>query len=294
MELVMFHGKKAFTLVELLVVIGIIAVLISIFLPALTKARAAAESATCKALLRQYAQATEMYANDNNGYMVDSFRFLDYFAGLPRYFGGKFMSEKTARCPADKSTEEMGRLGLMGNGIDPADSSVPWTILDADGNPYVVLCGIGGNQNALSASRRKTSKGYSAIWVKKNKLLVGDSTRTMIWSDWQNNPDSANYLVNPVSAIVSPGASASKDIGTLCFRHNKKANAAFLDGHVGELAPTVGVIADGHALAAPWPAWTGFAEASYPWAPRNNGGTYGVGVTVNGVTVLDFPGIIIR
>lgn len=65
--------RRGFTLVELLVVIGIIALLISILLPSLNRAREAAKTVKCSANLRSLGQGLQIYLQDNKGMMPIGF-----------------------------------------------------------------------------------------------------------------------------------------------------------------------------------------------------------------------------
>ena len=62
--------RKAFSLVELVVVIGIIAVLIALLMPALGRARAEANRVACMGNLRQLLQAQLMYSSDSRGFLT--------------------------------------------------------------------------------------------------------------------------------------------------------------------------------------------------------------------------------
>ncbi len=108
----MLHKKHGFTLIELLVVISIIAVLMSIMMPALGKARENAKNVICRTNLKSQITPQFMYAGDNNGNFVGhTDNSPEYFrsAGSPNSNVHKLMNESYIEdsqifiCPVIKS-----------------------------------------------------------------------------------------------------------------------------------------------------------------------------------------------
>jgi len=76
------RSRYAFSLVELLVVVGIIAVLIGLLFPVLANARIAARTVACQSNMRQLGQALQMYANTNNGWLIPVMNDPDALGGV--------------------------------------------------------------------------------------------------------------------------------------------------------------------------------------------------------------------
>lgn len=107
----------AFTLVELLVVISIIAMLLAILMPALGKARRSAQSTVCKTQMKGLGLAMNLYAEANNGNYVthdDSYAFGYWYARVGPYIGkasGSNLKNTNVflRCPSGQSIKDYGR-----------------------------------------------------------------------------------------------------------------------------------------------------------------------------------------
>jgi prepilin-type N-terminal cleavage/methylation domain-containing protein len=137
--------RSAFTLVELLVVIGIIAVLISILIPALTRARTSAISVQCMSNMKQVGQAALMYSMNFKGWYPPSQaaqiaggnntdeKFLDYNDGTAnRYNVGRLMAKYAGYKVPDYDATQSWTTNVTNGYVSP---DTPCFFCPADDQP---------------------------------------------------------------------------------------------------------------------------------------------------------------
>jgi prepilin-type N-terminal cleavage/methylation domain-containing protein/prepilin-type processing-associated H-X9-DG protein len=226
--------RGGFTLVELLVVIGIIALLISILLPALNKARKAARTTACLSNLRQLGNSFTMYTQENKG------KYSPYFTNPPLQWLHqlkRYGQNDTVRiCPeaAQENTivtsnDQWGAAfyywGPRGGNIKNPDTGKGGTGSYGINGFIYRLGGLGGNDNGVI-----NNGGGNAAWF--YDLPCKRSAEIPFVADciWENGWPRETDTPNPNLFYHDYGYNM---MSRFCIaRHNKAINICFVDGHV--------------------------------------------------------------
>lgn len=227
-----------FTLVELLVVIGIIAVLIAILLPALKRAQKSARAVACASNLRQLALAHQMYMGDHKGKsVIDT---LWWVSDMSPYWGSSIprWPQRGVRTPDVRGIHFEDRALLCPDASEPSPFDLWGGVFYAWGNPVVypdsVQAAWEGRTGSYGINGHVTNKGKN--W------RGGEPTEVPLFFDhvWSGAQPTNTSLYPPPEGDYDPVArwqnwSAyiyNADRGFVMPRHGHAINVAFLDGHV--------------------------------------------------------------
>jgi prepilin-type N-terminal cleavage/methylation domain-containing protein/prepilin-type processing-associated H-X9-DG protein len=223
-------GKnRGFTLVELLVVIGVIALLISILIPALNKARRSANSAACLSNIRQWTTSWQMYCQDNRGRSLDYHYVVGerlWIARLAKYIPPRM--DKVRLCP-----EAIQPIRTPAMGSDsPADVFRAWFV-DTHAGSY------GFNGFRYFDHNKVVSLLYPTVSFDKPSEAIPLSTSRYssegvvfsdaVWIDFWGRNSQAPSTNESDYSFPSTGTYVGIH-RTAVDRHGKSINVAFGDG----------------------------------------------------------------